>query len=437
MHVKKLLNIGPRIRGGVLLGMVAGALSLLPIHTSAASLNITYHYKHFIFVIPATAQSDWRKPQEVWTYNGNDITPPAALRVDGDTVPAAPAGFEKKSSFTYDRAAVLRTINRYIGETLNRDAGSVTISKTSSGKIIFDGVGLSGRQIDNEAAVDATIAAVDAGITDVFLPVTETQPQVTVTDSELRAQGITELVTVGESDFSNSPKNRRHNIAVGLGKFNGHLIPKDSIFSFNQVLGPVDGSTGYLKELVIKGDQTVPDYGGGLCQVSSTAYRGVWEYGFPITQRKNHSYTVSHYLPQGTDATVYPPLLDIKFKNDSPAALLIQTYAEGDLAYFLYYGTKDTRTSELAGPFTWGYVSPPPDRNQPTLDLKPGERKKVGERVPGMSVAWFRTVEKDGKATTQGTYSVYEARPLYYLIGTDKLPEVGSGETVPSVFLDE
>src|SRR3989344_3810983 len=314
--------------------------------TTTTTFDITYHYKHYILLISAPQQTGWMSAQEMWAYNGKPIAPPQEFRVDGDKIPPLPAGFKKSRSSAYDREAISATIHRILGGALNRPAGSVTIGKTSTG-VTFDGIGLSGREVDLDAATDLTITALENRVSDVFLPVMETPPKVTVTSDELRNMGIKEFVTVGESDFSNSPANRRHNIAVGLSKFQGHIIAKDEIFSFDKVLGPVDGRAGYLKELVIKGEQTIPDYGGGLCQVSTTAYRGIWEYGFPITQRKNHSYMVNHYSPQGTDATVYPPNIDMKFKNDSPGALLLQTHSEGDLAYFIYYGTKDERKSQV------------------------------------------------------------------------------------------
>ena len=116
------------------------------------------------------------------------------------------------------------------------------------------------------------------------------------------------------------------------------------------------------------GEHTLPEYGGGLCQVSTTAYRGVWEYGFPITGRRNHSFAVSYYAPHGTDATIYPPHTDMKFLNDSPGALLLQTYHENDRAYFIYYGTKDDRTAEVIGPYTWDFRPPPPDRTDYTTE---------------------------------------------------------------------
>jgi vancomycin resistance protein YoaR len=182
----------------------------------------------------------------------------------------------------------------------------------------------------------------------------------------------------------------------------------------------VNASTGYWQELVILGERTLPDYGGGLCQVSTTAYRGAWEYGFPITQRRNHSFAVRYYSPAGTDATIYPPSADMKFLNDSGHAILLQTYVDGDNAYYIYYGTDDGRQSEIIGPYTWGSMAPPPDRTEYTTDIPPGTTRKVGERVPGVHAAWFRAVRyPDQEEQIESFYSIYEARPYFLQIGVE------------------
>ncbi len=405
-----------------ILGFI-GMVAFFPMEAHAALPNLTYRYKHHIFVIGAQQMTGWQGEKETWTYNGQPVIPPAKLRVDGDIVDPMPMGFAKGVQPAWNEEAIAATIAARITSTLDRSAGSVTISRNGSGSIVFEGVGFPGRNVDVRAAARLTAEALTNGVTDIMLPMIETQPQITVLDEELRSKGIGELVTLGESDFSGSTKNRIHNVTVGLNRFNGHLIEQGETFSFVKTLGPVDASAGYLKELTILGDKTVPDYGGGLCQVSSTAYRGVWEYGFPITQRKNHSYAVHYYAPQGTDATVYPPNVDIKFLNDSPGALLIQTVIDvpNTKAYFLYYGTRDDRTSSVIGPFSWDFRAAPPPKTEETLEIAPGTRRKVGEAVNGMRTAWFRTVNKDGKETVQGTYSIYEARPLFYQIGVDKL----------------
>lgn len=392
-------------------------LSIYPQQTNAAPATITYRHDHHLFVLAPKDFPEWQIREEEWLYRGMPFTPPSELLVDGDTLPALPAGVTKGSAITWNRGAIKSSLHRVI-TNFEREARAVSI-RSGSGKIVFDGVGMPGRKVDWDMLTSLTIQALEENIADVRMPVTETQPQITVS-SDLAAMGIKEVVTVGESDFSNSPNNRLHNIATGLAKFNGHLIPQGSTFSFVQTLGPVSAATGYLKELVIKGARTEPDYGGGLCQVSSTAYRGVWEFGLPIPQRKNHSFAVNHYAPQGTDATVYPPNVDIKFTNNTPGALLMQTYSEGDFAYFIYYGTKDARETEVIGPFIWDKVGPPADRVEKTLEIPPGTTKKVGERVSGMKALWVRiTKMPDGTEKREPVYSIYEARPRYTLVGVE------------------
>jgi vancomycin resistance protein YoaR len=177
------------------------------------------------------------------------------------------------------------------------------------------------------------------------------QPEITT--ESIDNMGITALLATGESNFYGSPKNRRHNIAVGASKFQGILVGPEDEFSFNKALGKVGPKGGYLPELVIKKGETVPEYGGGLCQVSTTAFRASVKAGLEITERKNHAYPVRYYNPQGTDATIYPPHPDLRFKNNTPAYILIQTRIEGNKLFFDFYGSNDERKVELKGPYIY------------------------------------------------------------------------------------
>ncbi len=396
---------------------------LAPGLASAAPATITFQYQHHLFTLAVKNFPDWTGKSEQWVMDGHVIVPPEQLLVDGDDLPDIPNGLTRTSAVTWNKAAIARDLDRLVVANISRKAGSVVIGRDEKGKVTFQGAGMPGRDVDTEILTEVTVNALDQDIPTVSIPVVVTQPSVTVTDPGLVEMGIREVVALGESDFSNSPNARRHNIAVGMAKFNGHIVPKDTIFSFVQTLGPVGASTGYWKELVIKGDRVEPDYGGGLCQVSSTAYRGVWEAGFPITDRRNHSFAVNHYAPQGTDATVYPGSADLKFRNDSPGALLMQTHTEGDLAFFIYYGTKDNRKSLVYGPFVWDKTGIPPDRIEVSTDLAPGEKKKVGDKVPGMKTAWYRITESGtGTTKVEPVYSHYQARSLFYLVGATSAP---------------
>lgn len=404
----------------------------LPSIVLAAYVPLTFRYNHYLFFLDPDDYPAWRTTEEVWTFNSQEVVAPAELRVDGDAMPSLPVGMVRSSRLTWDKEAIRATLQREIASKFNREPGKVTIQRGDSGAIIFDGVGILGWRVDLDEAAMLTVEALKRGIVDIHLPVHELQPHVTVLDPKLQDLGIKEVVAIGESDYRGSPVARRHNIEMGLSKFNGYLVPQGEIFSFNEVLGPVNLSTGYKKELVILGEKTIPDYGGGLCQVSTTAYRGAWEYGFPLVKRRNHSYVVSYYGPYGTDATIYPPYTDIQFLNDSPGALLIQTHTDDDQASFIYYGTRDNRESEVIGPYTWGHRDPPPPRIEYTTDIPAGTTRKVGSPVPGLHAAWFRVVRGNGTGEIiEPTYSIYEARPLFTQIGVAESPSsiVKTGES--------
>src|SRR4029077_4231542 len=123
--------------------------------------------------------------------------------------------------------------------------------------------------------------------------------------------------------------NRIHNITVGAAKFNGLIIKPGEEFSLKHSLVDVDDKHGFLPELVIKPEGVTPEFGGGLCQVSSTSFRAAMNAGFPITARRNHSFAVRYYAPQGTDATIYPGSSDLRFVNNLSSHALIETRIVG------------------------------------------------------------------------------------------------------------
>lgn len=209
-----------------------------------------------------------------------------------------------------------------------------------------------GRKLNTPATVERITQAVAHGATEAAVTVTVTTPVVTdVTD--IKDFGITTLLATGESDFAGSPANRRHNISVGTSRYHGVLVAPGAEFSFNDLLGPVDRAHGYKPELVIKANVTVPEFGGGLCQVSTTAFRAAMHAGLPIIERRNHSYAVRYYGIPGFDATIYPGHTDLRFTNDTPGYLLIQARVEGTRLVFELWGTNDGRTVAVTGPVTY------------------------------------------------------------------------------------
>jgi len=217
----------------------------------------------------------------------------------------------------------------------------------SGGKVVVLSPSVTGRKVIKEQLDLKVETALEKLTSDIDIPIKKVTAG--VNEKNYNNLGLKERISRGQTNFSGSPDNRRHNVATGASKFDGVLIKPGENFSFNTALGPVEKSTGYLPELVILEDKTVPQYGGGLCQVSSTAFRAALNAGLPILYRVAHAYPVMYYKPYGVDATVYLPNPDLIFKNDTKGYILVQTYIYGNELYFDFYGTKKNINVKFAG----------------------------------------------------------------------------------------
>lgn len=251
--------------------------------------------------------------------------------------------------------------------------------------------------------------------------VVEAQP-VLVNAGNINNFGIKEIIGVGTSNFAGSPTNRRHNIKVGANAVNGTLIKPGEEFSLLKTLGEVTGSTGYLPELVIKEGKTIPEYGGGLCQIGTTVFRSTVASGLPITLRRNHSYRVAYYEPAGTDATIYDPWPDYRFLNDMPTYILIQAKFSGDNLSFEFWGTRDGRIATSTKQVIYNIVKPEPAKIIETTDLRPGE-KKCTEKAHNGADAYFdyKVTYPNGEIKAKRFSSHYVPWQEVCLLGVEKL----------------
>lgn len=315
-------------------------------------------------------------------------------------------------------------VDEEIASIIEVEPGDVAIYTDENDEIIIEGQGKNGRTIKHDFFADALMIAINQNLDEVPIPVQKRNANVEVSD-DLQLLGIENLIGTGRSAFVGSTTNRIHNIHVGMDRFNGTLIPPGEVFSFIEHLGPVDASTGYRPELVIKPEGTIKEYGGGLCQVSSTMYRAAIFSGLPIVERTPHSYAVSYYAQiygYGLDASIYIGVLDMRFKNDTEGHILVQSYAEGTNAYFKFYGIDDGRSVEMEGPYKGGYRSPGPARIVESSALAPGQRKQVESAHTGFDVTWFRYLTKDGETTKEPIYTTYKAIPARILVGPSAAP---------------
>lgn len=294
---------------------------------------------------------------------------------------------------------------------------AVEISVGEEGEVVFDGTPRDGYEINLEKLIVLMNQAIEEELRDVRVPARKIFSEV-VMDSELQLRGIREIIAVGESNFAGSSEGRRQNIRSGSGKFNGVIVPRGSRFNFNSILEDVDAENGFVPELVIKGNETTKEQGGGVCQVSTTVFRAALTGGLPIAARRSHSYAVPYYKPYGLDAAIYLGQLDFRFNNDTPGDILIQTFMDGDDLYFVFYGTKDDRRVQLEGPFISNYKKAPEPIIEKSDELPWGETKLMAPHHDGFDTEWWRFVTNNGITKRERFASSYRPWPARIWKGT-------------------
>ena len=271
-----------------------------------------------------------------------------------------------------------------------------------------------GRALDVDASVKAINEAIGRGEHTAALVINEEQPRVaaTVTGQEL---GITALIWSETSYFYGSSAERIQNIEAASKQFHGILVAPGETFSMGEHLGDVSLDNGFAEALIIYGGRTIKGVGGGVCQVSTTLFRAVFNAGFPIVERTPHAYRVSYYEQTasggidprlaGLDATVYFPLVDFKFTNDSPYWILMETYVNvsARTLQWKFYSTSDGRsvTWDTSGPTN--VVSAPEPMFEENPELGKNEMKQVDWAANGADVNVTRTVWKNNAVYFQDT----------------------------------
>lgn len=324
------------------------------------------------------------------------------------------AGSALPVSLQLDPTAVQSYVSQLAGQ-VDSDAvdAELTFDPGSNAVSVFV-PSRSGYKLDQAQAVDAITKAVKAGGDARSVAVTVKTLQPKVTEGNLNDLGITQLISEGETFFPMYPAGRIQNVKTGASRFNNVLVAPGEKFSFNKILGPVDAAHGFAPGLVIANGTEELQYGGGLCQVSSTMYRAALLAGLPINSRINHSFVVSYYTKfvstimfgphkgetysaytPGLDATIYLPSPDMQFTNDTGHYILIkEVWGNGDLK-FQFYGTA-TKYGVIRGPYK--------------VDGDPSN-----SHVPSTTVFYRDVFDLDGNLQHTDTTTTHYVSDLSYL----------------------
>ncbi|MDL2342740.1 VanW family protein [Deinococcus sp. MIMF12] len=278
---------------------------------------------------------------------------------------------------------------------------------------------VSGRVTDRQKALAAFRGAVlDPARASVVFASKASRPGLKLAD--LPDPGKLELIARGSSTYHGSSPERRTNVAVAAAKIHGYVVPEGGEFSFLSALGSITPENGFVGGLIISGGRTVEGLGGGVCQVSTTAFRALYQAGLPVTERHQHSYRVGYYEPEvGFEAAVYDPGLDLRLKNDTGGPLFVKAInddAKSTLEVQVW-GIKPQRKVTVSPAVIHRYTPHPPAQYVVNRTLASGAVRQVDWAKDGYDLSITRTI-KDAKGTrTDQTKTSYQPWRAVYEVG--------------------
>lgn len=278
--------------------------------------------------------------------------------------------------------------------------------------------------VDDDMFYKNLVAALGTATEDAPIAVATLVDTPSIETESVNSLGINEVLGEATTSFPHSTAGRRANIKHGAEKLNGILIAPGETVSVEDNLKPFTIADGYVPELVIKGDEIKPEVGGGLCQLGTTAFRAVMNSGLEVVERRNHSLAISYYNDAnngnpGTDATIYDPAPDFKFKNTFDTyILLVTTFNDEDSTVtFTFWGTSDGRSGSYAPPTVLTRIPVGATQYKETSDLAPGV-EQCQHAFPGYTTTFDYTITwADGTTTVTPFFSSYRALPQICLVG--------------------
>ena len=192
--------------------------------------------------------------------------------------------------------------------------------------------------LDFDISVDEAKQMVSTPSETYTIPLKTLYPDVTT--NEIGTEAFPDKLATYSTSYASSNANRSTNIALAASKINGTVLMPGEEFSFNGTVGKRTAANGFKTATVYSNGQVTTDYGGGICQVSSTLYNTVLKANLEITNRVNHTFTVG-YVPIGLDATVSWGSPDFKFKNNRSYPIKIVATTSNKRLTISVFGLKE------------------------------------------------------------------------------------------------
>lgn len=218
----------------------------------------------------------------------------------------------------------------------------------------------------------------------------------------------------------NIDENSKVNIKIASNDLNGTIVDSEQVFSFNEILGKRTKNRGFVNAPMYSNNGVSNEIGGGISFVASGIYEGILRAGYEIKERLPHRYTVEYKEP-GLDSAIYYGTYDLKFKNNTPNRLKIETINQNDGVRFRLIGKKENNKKvELnvekkeTEKFTTKYL--------PTNSLKDGEKKIIQSGRNGYISYVYRKIYINNELKENSLISKdnYQMLPEIVSVGANK-----------------
>lgn len=330
------------------------------------------------------------------------------------------------ADISYDEEALLAFENKVL-EEFNIEPKNADIVINSGNITVTPEV--SGKTIDKEELHNKLIENINGDPSnEVELSFDLVEQEATIKSEDLNK--ITGVISSYSSKYSNTGDGRVKNMEIAAGIVNGTIVMPGEEFSYNALIGDTTPEKGYEKANTYVGNEIVPDYGGGICQVSTTLYRAVMRANIRSTERTNHSLTVSYSEP-GLDATVANPYLDYKFVNTYDFPIYIQGSVSGGVVNFSIYGNVEemgNKTYDLVNEILEKYD--PEVKYEEDSTMEEGTEKVVSYGMPGYKANSYLVTYENGVEVNRELIStdVYMTTDTVIKKGTKKAEETKTEE---------
>ncbi|WP_300385303.1 VanW family protein [Clostridium sp.] len=282
-----------------------------------------------------------------------------------------------------------------------------------------------GKHIDGESFHDLLVGSINSDPNEKLnlkIDLNEEIPVIT----EVNLKKITGRISSYNTRYNSTGDGRENNMKIASDTINGTLLMPGDTFSYNQMIGDTTPDKGYEKANTYVGKEIVPDYGGGICQISTTLYRAVMRANIRFTERVNHSMIVSYSEP-GLDATVANDYIDYKFINTYDFPIYIESFLYESNAYVNIYGNIErlgNKTYELVNKIHEKYDVIEKYEEDDTLEE--GKEKISVNGMPGYKVSSYLVTYEDGIEISREYIAtdLYKASETIIKKGTKKAKKV-------------